>query len=135
MCHYRVWHSVDSIKMSSKMDIWQNIIFFMSTHFITFCWSDFLCIPWSFPDKRWLLICMQHTRRLTSVQHTKHYSLASNYCAAHKLLLACCTLKLAHVQYKIVDSCAALSYHTCVLTWVTAKIEGHMHVHRTQVST
>ena len=47
---------------------------------------------------------MQHTRRLTHVQHMKHYLRASYYCAAHKLLLVCSTRKIARVQYKKVDS-------------------------------
>ena len=88
----------------------------MSTRFIMFCWPGvfFCCMPWSFSDKRWLLTCMQHTRRLTHVQHMKHYSRASYYHAAHELLLACSAPKIAHVQYVKVDLNAAhFVSHVC----------------------
>ena len=58
--------------------------------------------------------CMQYTRRLTHVKHTKHYSRASYYRAAHKLLLVCSARKIAHAKYTKVDSCAAhFVSHTC----------------------
>ena len=50
---------------------------------------------------------MQHTRRLTRVQHTKYYSCASyncaahknGSCAAHKIELACSTRKITLVSH------------------------------------
>ena len=50
---------------------------------------------------------MHHTRRLTHMQHTKRYSHAPYYRAAHKLLLVCSVRKIASVQYMKVDSHAA----------------------------
>ena len=85
--------------------------------------------------KRWLLTCIQHTRRLIRVQHTKHYLHASYHCAAHKLLLACSARKIAHVQYTKFDLHAAhFVSHACLIR-VTTKIEEHTRVHCMRVST
>ena len=61
------------------------------------------------------------------MQYMKLYSRASYYCVAHELLLACSTQKLTQVQ--------PILCHTHVLTRVTAKIEEHMCVHHTRMST
>ena len=41
-------------------------------------------MPCFFSGKGWQLTCVQHTRRLTRMQHTKYYSHASYNRAAHK---------------------------------------------------
>ena len=64
--------------------------------------------------KRWLLTCIQHSRRLIRVQHTKHHSRASYHHALHKLLLSCSARKMAHVQYTKFDSRAThFVSHAC----------------------
>ena len=63
-------------------------------------------MPLFFSGKRWQLTCVQHTRRLTGVQHMKYYSCASYNCAAHKdgsgvaheIELACSAQKLTLVS-------------------------------------
>ena len=86
----------------------------MSTCFITLAGVLFHCMPWYFTGKRWLLICMQHTCRLSRVQHTKHYLRASYYRAAHKVLLACSAWNIARVQYTEVHPHAAhFVSHAC----------------------
>ena len=77
-CAIIVFGIVGSMKMLGYINTVQNIIFFVSTHFITFCGVLFCCMPRSFSGKRRLLTCMQHTRTLTRVQHTKHYSHAAH---------------------------------------------------------
>ena len=63
---------------------------------------------------RWLLTCIQHTRRLIRVQHTKHYSHAPYHHAAHELLLVCNTQKITCVQYTKFDSLAThFVSHAC----------------------
>ena len=74
------------------------------SHFVS---VPFHCIPWFFSGKGWQLTCVQHTRRLTRVQHTKYYLCASynraahknRSCAAHKIELACSTRKLTLVSH------------------------------------
>ena len=73
-------------------------------------------MPWYLTGKRCLLTCMQHIRRLTRVllQHTKHYSHASYYHAAHKILLACSARNIAHIQFTKGYSCAThFVSHAC----------------------
>ena len=67
---------------------------------------------------RWLFTCMQHIRRLTRVQHTKHYSRASYY-HAHKVLLVCSAQNIVHMQYTKVDSHAAHFVSQACFDWVT----------------
>ena len=64
-------------------------------------------MPRFFPGKGWQLTCVQHTRRLTRVQHTKYYSCPSYNRAAHEdgsravheIKLACSTQKITFVSH------------------------------------
>ena len=94
----------------------------------------FNCMPWSFSGKRWLLTCMQHAKRLTRMQHTKHYSCTSYCHAAHELILACSTRNIARVCRKVYSPTSHFMSHVCS-DCVMTKIEEHTHVHRTRVST
>ena len=82
------------------------------------------CMPWSFSGKRWLLTCIEHTRRLTHMQHTKHYLRASYYRTAHKLLLACSTQKIACMKYTKDDSRAAHFVSTRVFWLESQKLKN-----------
>ena len=70
----------------------------------------FHCMPWFFSGKGWQLTplsCVQHTRRLIRVQHTKYYLHASYNRAAHEdgsravheIELACSTRKITLVYH------------------------------------
>ena len=69
----------------------------MVQHTCTSCYQTCKIIS-TCAGKRWLLTCIQHTRRPICVQHTKHYSRASYHRATHELLLACSVWKIARMQ-------------------------------------
>ena len=137
MCDYRVWHSVGSIQCHPEwirkgyINTQQNSCPHVLSHFGSML---FRCIPWSFSGKGWLLTCIQHTRRLTRVQHTKYDLHASYYRTAHEVLLACSTRNIACVQYMKVDSRAVhLHSVTCIFltldkNWGTYACSPHASI-------
>ena len=71
----------------------------MSTCLITFCKCAISSYALILLCKRWQLTCVQHTRRLTDVQHMKYYSLASYNCTVHED-------GLSHVVHEIELACS-----------------------------
>ena len=96
--------------VSSRVDWNRSKLILDKCYFFIFtCFSSvpFHCIPRFFPGKGWQLTCVQHTRRLTRVQHTKYYSHASYYHAAYKVWIMYSTQNIACTQYTRVDLCTA----------------------------
>ena len=92
----------------------------------------FHCMPWFFSGKGWQLTCVQHTRRLTRVQHTKYYSHASynraahedGFYAAHEIELTCSTQKITLVSHASSVWVTRQKYkNTCVLPHVSVNLE------------
>ena len=84
---YSVWFNT----MSSRIDgigickcLTENAIFVCPSILL------FHCMPWFFSGKWWHLTCVQHTSRLTHMQHMKYYSHACYYCEAHGVWVLCC---------------------------------------------
>ena len=82
--------------------------------------------------KGWQLTCVQHTRRLTRVQHMKYYSRASYNRAAHKdgpraaheIELACSTQKITLVSHASSVRVTRQKYkNTRVLPHVSVNLE------------
>ena len=77
-------------------------------------------MPLFFPGKGWQLTCVQHTRRLTCVEHMNYYLRASYYCAAHVVLATHvqCTKYSSHsicLTYELVNVSTQLSYQNTIL--------------------
>ena len=98
----------------------------------------FHCMPWFFSGKGWQLTCMQHTRRLTRVQHMKYYSCASynraahedRSHAAHKTELACSTREIILVSHASLVRVTRQKYkNTRVLPHTSVNLEMSCTVH------
>ena len=89
-------------------------------------------MPRFFSGKGWQLTCVQHTRRLTRVQHMKYYSHASYNRAAqedgsravHKIKLLCSTRKITLVSHASSVQVTQQKYkNTCMLPHASVNLE------------
>ena len=98
-------------------------------------------MPWFFSGKGWQLTCVQHTRRLIRLQHTKYYSRAScnraahedGSRAAHEIELACSTRKITLVSHASSVRVTRQKYkNTCVLPHASVNLEMSCTVEQLQ---
>ena len=99
--------------MSSRVDwnrgyvnTWENIVFFVSMCFITFCWAAFSLYA--------LILLGQNTAVNLHASHKKTISRAAHEALLACFLLLCSTRKIVRVQYTKIDLHAAhFVSHAC----------------------